>query len=136
MEGIEEVVNIIYYPNEKMVKEAIRVDDPLLVLVKHDVSQIIVSNIDDAGEHLILIRLTNRKESELDNYFRIIVNKEGTDWTFVCPKNYKNIKNREFRIKEFYNDGISAINDAIKLLGYNCDISIPKRYRRHLGDLS
>jgi hypothetical protein len=127
--------NILYYPDIETVKKAIEIDDPLLVLVKHDSSEIVVSNIDDAGEHLILIRLINKRESELENYFRIVLNSEGADWTFVCPSNYKGITNREHRIKIFYNEGIPAIAEAIAILGYKCEINIPTRYRRHFKDL-
>ena len=123
---------ITYHPDKETVQKAIEVDDPLLVLISHDTSKIIVSNIDDAGEHFILIRLTNHKDSELDNYFRIILNQDGADWTFVCPSNYKSIENRDYRINQFYKDGIKAIAEAVKTLGYNCEINIPKRYRRHM----
>lgn len=46
---------------------------------------------------------------ELDRYFRIVVDQDGADWTFVCPVNYKNISNKEKRIMEFYKDGIAVI---------------------------
>lgn len=127
-----EAVQFMYYPDQETVEKAMQVDDPIVLLVRHDFSKIILSNIDDAGEHIILIRLTNHKESELDHFFRVIVNNEGADWTFVCPSGYKNIGNREHRISEFYKDGISTITKALALIHYNVEISIPKRYRRHL----
>lgn len=130
-------MEIKYYPDQKTVESAIQVDDPLLILVSHDSETIILSNIDDAGEHLILLRLMNYRETELDNFFRIVMNQEGADWTFVCPSKYKNIQNKDVRLKQFYNDGITAIAKAIHVIGYECEINIPPRYRRHfnmLGD--
>jgi hypothetical protein len=95
-----------------------------------------LSNIDDAGEHIILIRLTNHRESDLDHFFRVVVNNDGADWTFVCPTKYKNIENKDNRIKEFYNDGIDAISKALKAINYDVEITIPARYRRHFNMLS
>lgn len=128
-------VQMIYFPNQETVEKAMQVDDPILLLIKHDLSKIILSNIDDAGEHIILLRLTNHKEAELDNFFRVIANNEGADWTFVCPASYKKIENRDYRIKEFYKDGIAVISKALKILHYDVSINIPKRYRRHLDIL-
>ncbi len=129
-------MEIKYFPDEVSVKQAIHDDDPLLVLIAHDESKIIVSNIDDAGEHIILLRRIGHSEMELDKYFRIVLNNDGADWTFVCPSDYRGIKNKEYRILEFYKNGIKTISNAIKLLGYDVEICIPKRYRRHVDILS
>ena len=69
--------------------------------------------------------------NEIDKFFRIIFDKEGADWTFICPSDYKNIQYRPKRIKAFYRDGISAISEFLSELGYFCDIKIPTRFRRH-----
>ena len=122
----------VYYPNQDTVQQAINQDDPLLLLVSHDGSDIILSNIDDAGEHVILLRLTGRNELELDNYFRLVVNKDGADWTFVCPSAYKNIEDKSRRIRQFYKDGFAVIPQALNEIGYMCGINIPKRYQRHI----
>ncbi len=129
-------MKIEYFPDESAVKQAICDDDPLLVLVAHDESRLIVSNIDDAGEHVILLRRIGYYEMELDNYFRIVLNSDGADWTFVCPSNYKGINNKEYRISEFYKNGIKTISKSIKLLGYDVEINIPRRYRRHIDIIS
>lgn len=44
-------MEIIYYPDEGAVNQAIKNDDPLLVLVSFDEKRILISNIDDAMEH-------------------------------------------------------------------------------------
>jgi len=92
----------------------------------------LIANIDDAPEHNILLKKLNHSELDVDKYFRVIMNKDGADWTFVCPSDYKNIPNRKKRITAFYNDGIDAINEALKMIGFNIEIYIPKRYSRHL----
>lgn len=132
---MKDSLQIIYHPNKETVEKGMQIDDPILLLVSHDFSKIILSNIDDAGEHLILLRLTHHQESELDHFFRVIVNNDGADWTFVCPSSYKNIVNREYRIEQFYKDGIAIISKALKTIYYDVEITIPKRYRRHIDFL-
>lgn len=125
-------MQIIYYPNQERVTECMQLDEPLLMLVKHDESEIIISCIDDSFEHLILLKKVGYSEREIDKYYRIVVNNDGADWTFVCPTDYLGITDRETRIKRFYNNGIETITKALKLIGYEVEINIPKRYRRHL----
>lgn len=122
----------IYYPDENTVKEAMQADDPLLLLVSHDGSRLIVSPIDEAGEHIILLRLAGFRDTDLDKYFRLVVNKDGADWTFVCPLNYQDIKDKSRRIQQFYKDGFAVIPTALHELGYLVGIDIPRRYRRHI----
>ena len=126
---------IKYYPDENHVNEAMQLDDPLLMLVSYDGIEILLANIDDAFEHLILLKKLDYRETEIDKFFRIVLNHEGADWTFVCPSNYKGIDNKEKRIETFYNDGISQISKALQTVGYNVEIQIPQRYRRHFNML-
>ena len=128
-------MNKIYYPDETTVNKAIEADDPLLVLVAHSGEQLIVSNIDDAGEHIILLRLAGFHDNDLDKYYRIVLNADGADWTFVCPSDYKGIDNKDYRINQFYNDGVTVIGAALKELDYDVELNIPKRYRRHFDML-
>jgi len=125
-----------YYPDKLTVQKAMDNDDPLLMMVKFDSSEILLSNIDDAMEHIILLRKLNYNETSIDIFFRVVINKQGADWTFVCPSNYKGIKDRNRRIEIFNNDGIDEISKAIKLIGYMSSINIPDRYRRHFNILS
>jgi hypothetical protein len=126
---------IKYYPDEAHVNEAIRVDDPLLMLVSYDGEEILLANIDDVFEHVILLKKLDYKETDIDKYFRIVLNREGADWTFVCPSNYRGISDKEKRIETFYNDGIDQISKAIQVIGYDVQIQIPQRYRRHFNML-
>jgi hypothetical protein len=126
------VMDIKYYPDKKTVEKAMSLDDPIILMVSYDKKEMLLANIDDAPEHNILLKKLNYNELDVDKYFRVIMSKTGADWTFVCPSGYKKIENREKRIDTFYNDGIAAIKEALRLTGYKVEIDIPKRFRRHL----
>lgn len=130
-------MNIIYYPDESSVTDAIKRDEPLLVLISFDGEQVIVSQIDEAVEHHILLRLAGFPDTDIDKYFRLVVNREGADWTFVCPSTYNSVTRKEKQIEDFFKDGMRIIPNALKQLGYDVPVEIPKRYRRHfdmMGD--
>ena len=129
-------VKTVFYPNKRKVRTAIKNDDPLLMLVSHAGETTIVANIDDSLEHHILLRQTGHPESDIDKYFRVIVNRATADWTFVCPTSYGNIKDRKTRIDRFYQDGMIQITRALNRIAYKVPIDIPVRYRRHLHALS
>jgi hypothetical protein len=114
--------------------EAMTNDEPLLALISFSGSEAIFSHIDDAVEHHILLSKTGRNSMDIDQYFRIIFDRSGADWTFICPPEYKGVKNKTRRIAEFYKDGYAVISDFLAQIGYPVDISIPKRYRRHFDD--
>jgi hypothetical protein len=124
-----------YYPDKPIVDSAIQSDDPLLLLVGFDESKALVANIDDALEHSVLLKRLGYKETEIDGFFRVVLNRQGADWTFICPSDYKGISDRDRRIETFYNDGIQAISKAVGQLGYDVKIDIPARYRRHFDRL-
>jgi hypothetical protein len=125
-----------YYPDKETVEKAIEVDDPLLLLVAFDESSALVANVDDALEHSVLLKKLGHKETELDIFYRVMLNRQGADWTFVCPSDYKGITDRNKRIETFYNNGVLSIAKAIDFLGYKASITIPDRYRRHFDALS
>ena len=131
-------MNIIKYPTETELEQAIRQGEPLLVLVCFDGEQLIVSQIDEAVEHHILLKKAGLSDTDIDKYFRLVVDSDGADWTFVCPPDYRNITWKDKRIEAFYKDGLTVIPPALKeLIGHDIEISIPKRYRRHfdmMGD--
>ncbi len=106
-------------------------DEPLLVLVSFDGEQLIVSRIDEAVEYNILLRKAGFSDTDTDKYFRLVVDHEGADWTFVCPSTYNSITRKEKQIESFFKDGMIVIPKALKQLGYDVPIEIPKRYRRH-----
>lgn len=111
--------------------------EPLLIAISFDGKTVLMSHIDDSMEHHILLAHFEISQTDIDKYFRIAVDDESADWTFVCPPDYKGISDRKRRITEFYNDGITAISRVLSDIGYFSDIKIPRRYRRHfdvLGD--
>ena len=124
-------MNILKYPDEQAFDNAVQADEPILVLISFDGENVIASQIDEAMEHHILLRLVKDSDKDLDKYFRIVADHEGADWTFVCPPNYSSITRKEKRIEEFFKDGMSVIPKALKEMGYDVPVSIPRRYRRH-----
>lgn len=126
-------MEIIKYPDEENFREAAEKDEPLLVLVSFDGSRIIASQIDEAVEHHILLKKAGFPDTDIDKYFRLVVDRDGADWTFVCPENYSSITRKDKKIEEFFKDGMRIIPAALKQIGYDVPIEIPKRYRRHFN---
>lgn len=124
-------MKIINYPDESNVKAAMEQDEPLLVLISFDGETLIVSQIDEAVEHHILLRKTGHPDTDIDKYFRLVVDKSGADWTFVCPPDYSGITRKDKRIESFFKDGMTVIPKALGQIGYDVPVEIPKRYRRH-----
>lgn len=129
-------MKIIRYPSEEAVTKAMAADEPLLVLISFDGKTVIMSQIDEAVEHHILLMNTGYKDTDIDKFFRIVLDRSGADWTFVCPPDYKDIPFKDKRIEAFYKDGFAVISNFLHSIGYLVGINIPKRYRRHLDVLS
>lgn len=129
-------MELIKYPTEKSVDDAIADDELMLAVISFDGKTAVLSQIDEAVEHHILLMKAGFSDTDIDKFFRIVFDRDGADWTFVCPPNYGNIIFKERRISKFYNDGIRVITEFLKEIGYNTEIEIPKRYRRHLDMLS
>ena len=110
--------------------------EPKLALISYDKSLAIVGLIDESVEHHILLEKTGRNSLDIDKYYRIVFDREAADWTFVCPSDYCGITDKIKRIKAFYNEGCDAISAFLAEIGYFCDISIPRRYRRHFDMMS
>lgn len=128
-------MDIIKYPSENDVTAAINNDEPLLALISFDGKTAVMSHIDEAVEHHILLLKAGLSDRDIDKYFRIVLNRSGADWTFVCPPDYKNISDRRRRIAAFYKDGFSVISEFLAQIDFMVGIDIPRRYRRHLEEL-
>lgn len=125
------------YPDAATLDGYLAQKEPLMIAISFDGETVLISRLDDSFEHHILLAHFGIKQTDIDKYFRIVVDDEAADWTFVCPPDYKGISDRKRRITAFYNDGITAISKVLADIGYYSDIRIPKRYRRHfevLGD--
>lgn len=129
-------MNIIKYPSSEEVNKAMAADEPLLVLISFDGETVIMSQIDEAMEHHILLMNVGFKDTDIDKFFRIVLDRSGADWTFVCPPDYKGIPYKDKRIEAFYKDGFTVISSFLHSIGYLVGIDIPKRYRRHLDVLN
>jgi len=129
-------MNIIKYPSEEDVNKAIADDEPMLAVISFDGKTAVVSQIDEAMEHHILLMKAGYKDTDIDNFFRIVLDKSGADWTFICPPDYKNIPFKDKRIEAFYKDGFAVISDFLHSIGYLVGIDIPKRYRRHFDAMN
>ena len=124
-------MKIIRYPSNEEVEKAIEQKEPMLILISFNGKTVIMSQIDEAMEHHILLMKAGFSDKDIDKYFRLVLDDDGADWTFVCPPDYKNITDKTRRIKQFYKDGFSVISDVLQELGFMVGINIPKRYRRH-----
>lgn len=129
-------MNIVKYPSEEAVSKAMAADEPLLVLISFDGNTVVMSQIDEAMEHHILLMNAGFKDTDIDKFFRIVLDRSGADWTFICPPDYKGIPFKDKRIEAFYKDGFAVISNFLHSIGYLVGINIPKRYRRHLDVLS
>ena len=128
-------MKLIQYPSSDAVREALQHDEPMLAALSFDGETAIVSPLDDAVEHHILLAKAGLQSTDIDKYFRIVFDQSGADWTFVCPPDYKSISFKDRRIEAFYKDGFAVISDFLHSIGYLVGINIPKRYRRHLDML-
>lgn len=124
-------MTITKYPTAADVDKAISDGEPLLLLISFDGSRVIISHIDEAVEHHILLEKAGFDSRDIDKYFRIVLDSDGADWTFICPPDYKGITDKQRRITAFYKDGFTAISGVLSELGFMVGINIPKRYRRH-----
>lgn len=121
-----------YYPDREAVHAALQNDEPLLAAIRFDGALAVLGTLDDSVEHHILLSRTGCSSADIDKFFRIVFDRSGADWTFVCPPDYKGIPFKDKRIEAFYKDGFAEIAAFLHSVGYLVGISIPKRYSRHL----
>jgi hypothetical protein len=120
------------YTEHEDLEAAIQKGEPMIAVISFDGNQAYMGHIDECLEHHILLAKTGLSSADIDKYFRIIFDDDGTDWTFICPPDYKNITDRTRRVAAFYKDGFAAISAFMVELGLLLDVRIPKRYRRHM----
>ncbi len=126
-------MDIQYYPNKETVINSFKTNELYIMAISFDGKTALISLNDDSFEHHILLANCGVDQTDIDKYFRIVFDNMTADWTFVCPPNYKNIKDKTRRIREFYKDGFNIISSTLAELGYYIDLRIPKRYKRHFN---
>lgn len=129
-------MKITKYNGTMTVEEAIEKDDPLFAVIAFDGLEAFMCHADEAVEHYALLQKVGISGANIDKYFRIVFDKDGADWTFVCPPDYKGISDKQRRIAEFYKDGFAFISSFLSEIGYLVDINIPQRYKRHFKIMS
>lgn len=125
-------MNITRINDYETVENAIDKDEPLIAVIDFKGENAFVSHVDDSVEHHILLAKADISPNNIDKYFRIIFDKEGASWTFICPPDYKGIADKTRRIQAFYKDGFTVISEFLAEFGYLVEITIPQRYRRHI----
>ena len=125
----------IYYPDAETVRAEMEADEPMLAAIRFDGETVVIASVDNAVEHHIMLAKAGLPSTDIDKYFRIVFDRSGADWTFVCPPDYKGITIKDRRIERFYKDGFAEIADFLHSIGYLVGINIPKRYQRHLNVL-
>jgi len=125
-------MNITRINDYETVENAITKDEPMIAVIDFKGENAFVSHLDDGVEHHILLAKADLSQNDIDKYFRIIFNKDGASWTFICPPDYKGITDKTRRIATFYRDGFTVISAFLSDFGYLVEITIPKRYRRHI----
>ncbi|GBU21185.1 hypothetical protein R80B4_01074 [Fibrobacteres bacterium R8-0-B4] len=111
---------------------AIKRGDPMLAVISFDGGHALIGLADDCMEHHILLAKSGLPSSDIDKYFRISFDRDGANWTFACPPDYKGIVDKSARITRFYTDGFTVISAFMAEMGLLVGLKIPKRYKRHL----
>lgn len=128
-------MEIVRYAEAEDLDVALEKGEPLLAVISFDGERVIVGHVDECMEHHILLSKVGLPATDIDRYFRIVFDREGADWTFICPPDYRGIGDKTRRIAQFYKDGFAAISGFLSQMGLFVDIRIPKRYQRHIKAL-
>lgn len=124
-------MDIRYFPDKESVEALLSANEPVLVMIDFEGKTALVGDIDEYAEHHILLAHAGYDSRAIDKFLRFVADGEGADWTFVCPPDYKGIKDKQRRIERFYSDGLETAKAAFEKIGISGEIVIPKRYKRH-----
>ena len=61
-------MNLIKYPSDEAVNKAMAADEPLLILISFDGKTAIMSQVDEAVEHHILLMDVGYKDTDIDKF--------------------------------------------------------------------
>ena len=115
-------MNIIKYPSDEAINEAVTADSRFLAAVSLDGSNAYVGVADTVGDHIALLEAFD--EYSPAGFFRLSFNSLTAEWTFSCPKNYKGIADDSQRIDAYYRDGLRVIPEFLVMFGYFSKLKI------------
>ncbi|MBR3282009.1 MAG: hypothetical protein IKI56_01780 [Ruminococcus sp.] len=117
-------MDMIRYPSDEVIDEAVRSDKPLIAAISHDGFTAVVAPLEEAGEHSILLALTGLPGLDVRDFFRISFNSLTADWHFGCPPEYKDISDSSKRLSAYYKDGLRTIPEFLVMFGYFSKLNI------------
>ncbi|MBR2283549.1 MAG: hypothetical protein IJ874_03895 [Ruminococcus sp.] len=117
-------MDIVRYPSESAVNEAVKMDSPLIAAVSFDGGCAVVAPLEEVGEHSIMLACADSQLRDIDSCFRLLFDTQSASWSFVCPRVYKGISERQEALRSFYQDGLSIIPEFLTLMGYFTQIKI------------
>ncbi|MBO4493827.1 MAG: hypothetical protein J5724_05505 [Ruminococcus sp.] len=115
-------MEIIRYPSDEAVNEAVRNDSRFLAAVSLDGSRAYVGAADDAGDHIAL--LESFGEESPSGFFRLGFDSITAEWIFSCPRSYKGITEEKERMGAYYRDGLSIIPEFLVMFGFFSKLKI------------
>ena len=115
-------MNIIKYPSDEAVNEAVKADSRLLGAVSLDGSTAYVGAAETAGDHIALLEAFG--EESPSGFFRLSFDSLTAEWTFSCPRNYNGITDDKERIDAYYRDGLRVIPEFLVMFGYFSKLKI------------
>ena len=115
-------MNIIKYPSDEAVNEAVISDSSFLAAVSLDGSTAYVGTAEAAGDHIALLEAFD--EYSPTGFFRLSFNSLTAEWTFSCPRNYKGIADDSKRIDAYYRDGLRVLPEFLVMFGYFSKLKI------------
>ena len=115
-------MNIIKYPSDEAVNEAIKNDSQFIAAVSFDGTTAYVGKADETGDHLVLLESSG--QASPDGFFRLSFNSLTADWTFSCPRNYKGITDDKERMDAYYRDGLKVLPEFLVMFGYFSKLKI------------
>ena len=115
-------MNIIKYPSDEAVNEAIKNDSRLLGAVSLDGSTAYVGAADTVGDHIALLDAFGVER--LNGFFRVSFDSNTADWTFSCPWKYNGIDDNNERLGAYYRDGLRMIPEFLVMFGYFSKLKI------------
>lgn len=115
-------MNIIKYPSDEAVNEAVKNDSRFLAAVSLDGSMAYVGAADDAGDHIALLESFGVESPS--GFFRLSFDSLTADWTFSCPRSYNGITEEKERMGAYYRDGLRILPEFLVMFGYFSKLKI------------